>query len=58
MDWTSLFIRNPYDLLHFADELQIEDDLTLHELAQHGQLPRVTGRFKLQVESYRFRKIL
>ena len=39
------------DLLHFADELQIEDDLTLHELAQHGQLPRVTGRFKLRVES-------
>ena len=56
LDYVSAFLQETTaDLFHFADELQIEDDLTLHELAQHSQLPRVTGRFKLRVESYQLR---
>lgn len=52
LDYVSAFLQDTAaDQLHFADEWQTEDDLTLHELAHHSQLPRVTGRFKLRVES-------
>ena len=52
LDFVSAFVQETTaDLFHFSDELQTEDDLTLHELAHLSQLPRLTGRFKVRVES-------